>query len=169
MLHPISTGQGPRPAGMTTPMEPSRVQPPQQRPEARAPMQDQYIPEEPHVPTGQYWMGRDEDGQPAIFFDAPEAPAERSPEQAEGEPAGSRLAKKAPEQKEEKVIGSTDQVDREIKKLREEREKLQQQLNRETDQQKAKELKQKLANVERELRQKDTDAYRRQHTVFTRA
>ena len=33
---------------------------------------DEYIPEEKSEPFGRYWMGKDEDGQPKVFFDDPE-------------------------------------------------------------------------------------------------
>ncbi len=167
MLHPISGGPGPLPA-VTPSVEAPRVQSPQPaEPQSapRSPGRDQYIPEEEHVPTGLYWMGKDEDGKPAIFFDDPETQADRGPVQEA--PEVSPAAKQSPDKKVETVSGNTDQVDREIQKLREEKEKLQQQLNRETDAQKVKELERKLANVERELQQKDNDTYRRQHTVFT--
>ena len=36
------------------------------------PVMDEYVPEEPQEPSGRYWMGRDEDGQPKIYFDDPE-------------------------------------------------------------------------------------------------
>ncbi len=166
MLHPISGGQGPLPA-VTPPVESPRVQPPQQEPNAepRTPRRDQYTPEEAHIPTGLYWMGKDEDGQPAIFFDDPEVQVDRSPGQKDAEEL--RPEKLTPTKKAETVTANTDQVDQEIRKLREEKEQLQQQLNSETDQQKIKELERKLATVQRELEQKDNDAYRRQHTVLT--
>ncbi len=44
---------------------------------------------------------------------------------------------------------------------------MKQQINSETDEVKIKELEGKLAQVERELRQKDNDGYRRSHTVFS--
>ena len=167
MLHPISGGQNPL-STVTAPVDAPRVQPSQQeapKPQSQAPRQDQYIPEEAHVPTGLYWTGKDEDGQPTIFFDAPEeatAPSTRPEAPEELQPA-----KQAPAKQAEKLTGNTDQVDREIQKLREEKETLQQQINREPDEQKRKVLEQKLAKVESELQQKDNDSYRRHHTVFT--
>ena len=49
------------------------------------PVMDEYIPEEPREPSGLYWMGRDEDGQPKIFFDDPERAAD-APKQPENAP-----------------------------------------------------------------------------------
>lgn len=69
--------------------------------------------------------------------------------------------------KAERCVGSTDAVDREIQALKRKREELVRQISTETDEGKRKGLEQKLAQVERELAQKDNDAYRRQHTVFS--
>lgn len=35
------------------------------------PVMDEYIPEEKQEPAGRYWLGKDGDGQPRIFFDDP--------------------------------------------------------------------------------------------------
>ncbi len=67
----------------------------------------------------------------------------------------------------ERCTGSTDKVDREIEKLKREKQELEQRLNTETDEARIKDLKTKLAQVERELRQKDNDTYRRQHASYT--
>lgn len=136
-------------------------------PEARRvpakPVTDTYLPEEAHVPFGLYYVGRDEDGSPTIFFDAPALePAEDVPgetAEAAGRPASADRT--------EQCTGNTDRVDREIRKLKERQERLEQQLRAETDAAKAEALRTKLARVEAELRQKDNDAYRRQHTVFS--
>lgn len=70
-------------------------------------------------------------------------------------------------EKDEICRGSTDKVDREIEKLKRKKEELEASLNTETDETRKKELESKLAQVERELRQKDNDAYRRQRSVFS--
>lgn len=62
----------------------------------------------------------------------------------------------------------TGRVDREIEKLKKQQQELEQRLNAETDEAKRKDLERQLAQVERELKQKDSDAYRRQHAVYTR-
>lgn len=64
---------------------------------------------------------------------------------------------------------NTDQVDREIEKLKRMKTELEQQINAETDTAKRETLEKKLAQVELELRQKDNDAYRRQHAAYTYA
>ena len=133
-----------------------------QRPEAQAsdrspaPVVDEYVPEEKQEPSGRYWLGRDEDGRPKVYFD--------DPERADDNPAP---AMKATEDKTERCTGSTDQVDREIERLRRRKETLEQQIRSQTDEAKIKDLERKLTQVERELAQKDNDTYRRQHTVFS--
>ena len=143
------------------------------------PVMDEYVPEEPREPSGRYWMGRDEDGQPKIYFDdperaaaAPEQPGD-APEESDGaasgepEPDPADRGAKGPERKKEEVWeGSTDKVDREIEKLKKEKEELERRLNTETDEAKIQDLERRLSQVERELRQKDNDTYRRQHSAF---
>ncbi|MDE6923630.1 MAG: hypothetical protein K2P01_08760, partial [Oscillospiraceae bacterium] len=105
---------------------------------------DEYVPEEPREPSGRYWMGRDEDGQPKIYFDGPEGKKDQG----------------------ETWECNTDKVDREIEKLKKKRQELEQRLNAETDEATIKDLERRLAQVERELKMKDSDAYRRQNAVF---
>ncbi|MCI8363648.1 MAG: hypothetical protein HFG34_01670 [Eubacterium sp.] len=94
-------------------------------------------------PSGLYQLGQNEDGSRKIVFDDPK-------------------------KSEEKCVGNTDKVDREIKKLKEKQQQLEQQIRSVTgDEQKVKELEKKLAQIESELRQKDNDTYRRQHTSFS--
>ena len=64
----------------------------------------------------------------------------------------------------EKYVGNTDKVDREIEKLKERKKELEQQIRAAAgDEQKVQALEKELAQVENELRQKDNDAYRKQH------
>ena len=136
------------------------------RPEAeaaarsRAPIVDEYVPEEKQEPSGRYWLGRDGDGRPKVYFDDPE----RADDKPSDAPAPSRKDK---EDKTERCTASTDQVDREIERLRRKKETLERQINTQTDEAKIKELERKLAQTERELAQKDNDTYRRRHTVFS--
>ena len=150
----------------------SKVQKPEEEAQGRQlkPVMDEYVPEEPQEPSGRYWMGRDEDGQPKIYFDAPERAAdapgqpEDAPEAEEPKQAGQGA--KGPEGKKEEVWeGNTGKVDREIEKLKKKKEDLEQQLNTETDEAKIKDLERQLAQVDRELKQKDNDTYRRQQTT----
>lgn len=140
------------------------------------PVTDEYVPEEPQVPSGRYWPGRGEDGQPKIYFDDPERAADAPPEQDSlpeaGAPDGDRdeggPGKKAANGKRAEICrGSTDAVDREIEKLKKKQEELERQIRSETDDIKRKELERKLVQVESELRQKDNDTYRRQHSTFS--
>lgn len=62
---------------------------------------------------------------------------------------------------------NTDKVDREIEKLKKKQKELEQQIHSGTDESRIRELEKELAQVERELGQKDNDAYRRQHAVYT--
>lgn len=156
--------------------ETPKVQRPESKPleQPQKPVMDEYIPEEKREPSGRYWLGRDGEGQPKVFFDDPERAADAS-ERPENAPAaeepGRDKGPAGPERKgggkAEMCRGSTDAVDREIERLKKRREKLEQQIGGETDESKLKKLKQELAQVERELAQKDNDTYRRQHTVFS--
>lgn len=66
---------------------------------------------------------------------------------------------------EEKCIANTDQVDREIKSLKEKKKQLEQQIQMAAgDEKKIATLEKRLAQVEEELSRKDNDTYRRQHT-----
>lgn len=143
------------------------------------PATDEYIPEEPREPSGRYWMGKGEDGQPRIYFDDPERAAPQQPAPGAKNPDADAPEAEEPEQdkgaqgpkkkegKEEVCVGNTDKVDREIEKLKKKRQELEQRLNTETDKARSKDLERQLAQVERELREKDNDAYRRQHSTFT--
>ena len=152
----------------------SKVQKPEEEAQGRQlkPVMDEYVPEEPQEPSGRYWMGKDEDGQPKIYFDDPEraADAPRQPEDAPEEPDPEGQGAKGPEGKKDKGETwecNTDKVDREIEKLKKKQQELEQRLNSETDEAKIKDLERQLAQVEQELKQKDNDTYRRQHAVYT--
>ena len=155
----------------------SKVRKPEEEAQNRQlkPVMDEYVPEEPQEPSGRYWVGKDEDGQPKIYFDDPERAAD-APKQPEGapeaeapDPAGQDA--KGPERKKDKDEvweGNTDKADREIEKLKKKQQELEQRLNTETDAARIKDLERQLAQVERELQQKDNDTYRRQHTTVRR-
>ena len=141
-----------------------------QRPDSGAParpqkpIMDEYVPEEKQEPSGHYYLGKDENGQPKVYFDAPEQDegADNPDPKAADAPKEKADGKKA-----ETCTGNTDQVDREIERLKKEKEQLERQISSEADETKKKELESKLSQVENELRQKDNDTYRRQHTVFS--
>ena len=150
--HPASTPERIQPQKRIQPQE--RIQPQAQEPlspaslpeSTPAPRYDEYVPEEKteRQSIGLYRIEPDEDGSPRTVFDAPED-----------------------EPKTERCTADTGRVDREIEQLREEKKRLEQQLHATDDPQKAAELQQRMAALESELAQKDNDAYRRQHTVFS--
>ncbi len=151
-MDPISTAL-PSPAPLSGTAAPQQAPLPREAAERPSPhpAYDEYVPqEESPAASGRYWIGRDGDGAPKVFFDDPEA---GEPEAA-GRPA-------------ERCVCSTDQVDREIRQLREEQAQLEKQLRSETDEAARRTLERRLAQVTRELSQKDNDTYRRQHADFS--
>ena len=130
---------------------------------------DEYISSEKsgNQPTGLYRVGQDENGNRKIFFDDPKAghakeQDDRSEKNEDGKApkvGGDSQGKPA-----EKCVTNTDKVDREIKKLKEKKQQLKQQIQSASgDEKKIRELEKKLAQVENELSQKDNDTYRRQN------
>ena len=146
------------------------------------PVMDEYVRSEPQEPSGRYWMGKDEDGQPKIYFDDPERAAD-APKQPESAPDAKKPDADAPEEpdpagqgakgpegkkdKDETWECNTDKVDREIEKLKKKQQELEQRLGTETDEAKIKDLERQLSQVEQELKQKDNDTYRKQNASFT--
>lgn len=94
-------------------------------------------------PSGMYRFEQDEHGNRKLVFDDPKKDAKT-------------------------CTGNTDQVDREIRKLKEKAQQLEQQIRAASgDEKKVSDLEKKLAQVQSELSQKDNDTYRRQHTIFS--
>ena len=121
---------------------------------------DEYISSEKSgsKPSGLYRLGQDENGNPKVMYDDPKRVAKAKDVQPKEEPA-----KKA-----EKCTTNTDNVDREIEKLKEEKKQLEQQIKAAAgDKEKVKVLEKKLAQVEGQLSQKDNDTYRRQNAVIS--
>lgn len=120
-----------------------------QKSSSASPSKDEYIKggEDSEESAGIYKPSQDEDGNRKILYDKPDNEDNKKAEQ-------------------EKCTANTDKVDREIEKLKQEQQQLQQQIQSAADGG-TEELKRKLTAVERELQQKDNDTYRRQHTVFT--
>lgn len=112
---------------------------------------DEYVSSEKSGarPSGLYRVGQDENGNKKIFYDDPKKTGQ-------------------PEDSEEKCVGNTDQVDKEIRALKEKKKQLEQQIQAASgDESKVKELEKKLSQVESELSRKDNDTYRKQHSQFT--
>lgn len=127
---------------------------------------DEYISSEKsgEKPNGLYYVGQDENGNKKVYFNDPK---KDSSEKDEGSKSP-KVNGDALNNGGEKCTGNTDKVEREIRELKEKKKKLEQQLKAASgDEKKTKELENKLALVERELSQKDTDTYRKQNTVFT--
>lgn len=117
---------------------------------------DEYISSEKSgsKPSGLYRLGQDESGNPKVLYDDPK----KATAQQKDEPA-----KKA-----EECTTNTDNVDREIEKLKEDKKQLEQQIKAAAgDEEKIKELEKKLTQIEGELSQKDNDTYRRQNAVIS--
>lgn len=122
----------------------------------RKPIQDEYTGSEilGSKPSGLYYLGEDEHGNPKVVFDDPKRPG------------GDGVDAKASGKKVEECTTNTDQVDRDIDKLKREKRALEQQIKAQKgDEEKVKMLKQKLAQIENELSQKDNDTYRRQQAT----
>ena len=121
---------------------------------------DEYISSEKSVskPSGLYRLRQDENGNPKVTYDDSKRAAKAKDVQPKEEPA-----KKA-----EKCTTNTDNVDRKIEKLKEEKKQLEQQIKAAAgDKEKVKVLEKKLAQIEGQLSQKDNDTYRRQNAVIS--
>lgn len=145
------------------------------------PDRDSYTPGTPEAQsrfTGRYWPVRDETGRPAVRRDLPVPEEGTHPDEparpaAEEEPAAGekpaereKPAKEENPAEEERCTVNTDRVDREIKRLKEQKAALARQLQRTQDPARQQQLGQRLEQVEAELQQKDNDAYRRQHAEY---
>lgn len=125
---------------------------------------DEYISSEQSGsrPSGLYHMGKDGNGNPRVLYDDPKKAHGADKKEQPGAGAG------RPEEDAEKCITDTDKVDREIKRLREQKQQLEQQIKAASgDEEKKRELERKLSRVEAELGQKDNDTYRRQNAVVS--
>ena len=115
----------------------------------RKPIQDEYTSSEKsgRKPSGLYHLGEDGHGNPKIAFDDPKRPG-------------------GDEKKVEECTTNTDQVDRNIDKLKREKQQIEQKIKAQKgDEEKVKMLEQKLAQIENELSQKDNDTYRLQQAT----
>lgn len=143
---------------------------------------DEYIPsnDKSENSAGVYKLKQDEDGQKKIVFDRTDS-AEKKGEQPEvnpepsaepsfdsDQPEGADGTKGSDDNAESECTTNTDKVDREIKKLKEEKKQIEQELKtNQNDEDKRKELEQQLTQVESELSMKDNDAYRKQNATYT--
>lgn len=123
--------------------------------EARDGKEDTSLKEEEKSPVrrtkDEYVPGADRTPEPGRLPEKDKEP-DKAPKKADG---------KGPET----YRGSTDKVDREIEKLKKRKEELEGQIRTEKDESRVQSLERELAQVLRELSQKDNDGYRRRHTV----
>ena len=97
----------------------------------------------------------------------PAPPAEEAPSRDDRiVPEERAFDRYEPEDKSEVTTCDTGKVDRELENLRKRQEELSQQLRSAAPEQ-AEAIQRQLDQVNRELAQKDNDAYRRQHAVFS--
>ena len=120
----------------------------------------EYIPSEKDEPIGLYSLEQDESGGRGIRFDDPN----KSDSSDKSDKSADEPEKEKSES--EECTCNTDKVDRELKRLREKAERLEQQLRSASDDEAAK-LQKQLAEVQSELAQKDNDSYRRSQAVFS--
>lgn len=113
-------------------------------------------------PSGLYRMGQDENGNPKVLYDDPKKAGGAD---KNGQP---KVGADSPKEDAEKCTTNTDKVDREIEKLKEQKQQLEQQIKAASgDEEKVKELEKKLSQIEGELSQKDNDTYRRQNAEIS--
>ena len=96
------------------------------------------------------------------------AKADRTAEDAEGAPVESKVNESKaeggePTQKSKSATYNTDKVDVEIKRLREQKQQFEKQLRSASDPRQAVMLQKQISRLDKELQQKDNDAYRREH------
>lgn len=141
--------------------------------------QDAYVSSQKQEgkPSGLYRIGQDANGRKKVFFDdlnkSGRANGRQAREKADASDKGgdvgpSNAKADGAKKSEEKCVGNTDRVDREIRKLKEKKQQLMQQIRTTSgEEEKVRVLEKKLAQVESELSRKDNESYRRQHTVFS--
>lgn len=66
----------------------------------------------------------------------------------------------------EKCTANTNKVDKEIQRLKEKKNQIEQELHSDIPVERRKELEEQLRRITQELQQKDNDSYRKQHTEF---
>lgn len=139
MINSISTSENVQSINSVNSAEPNRHE--ENAAKTALANRDEYVPSENREPIGLYSVEPDENGEPRISFDKGNEPVEQT-------------------------TANTDNVDREIKGLREKAQSLQQKL-RSADENSAADIQRQLEQVTAELAQKDNDQYRRQNAVFT--
>lgn len=107
------------------------------------------------------------DSPAAVFSPSIEAKASMAPSAPAAGDAASSDDSDSSDGK--KTYSSSEKVDQEIQKLKNQQSQLQSQVNGASDPDKKLELQQQLQQVQQQLALKDTDSYRRQHATFWEA
>lgn len=119
--------------------------------------------------AGLYHIEKNEEGRSVAVYDEYHRAAEAdSSKLSQAEQEDAPAVGKNEKGGEEKTTVNTDEVEREIEKLKKERRQLEREL-KQTDENdgKYRDLKARIAQVDAEIRRKDNDAYKKQHAVFT--
>ena len=120
---------------------------------------DTYEAQPPQQSAGVYQVTHDENGRRIIQVD-------ESCETAQGQPK----AKPQDESEKPNIVKTTvntDKVDKEIEKLKQTQTQLEQKIAAAKEPKEKEKLEAQLAQVNAELKAKDNDTYRRQHSTFT--
>lgn len=127
-----------------------------------APADDRFTrsEEDPKKVTGLYSLVTDKNGKQSVKFDAPLKQSADKKTSGGGKKSVSAAKNKV-------CTGDTGGVDREIRKLKEKKQRLERQLSASGGAEDNADLQKQLDSVESELRQKDNDSYRRMHTSFS--
>ena len=105
--------------------------------------------------------GKDEDGKPKIYFDDPER-AEDAPDASDAsdrDKSAEGPEKSGSDKNGQSCTCNTDKVDREIEKLKKQKQELEQQINRETDESKIEDLKAKFGTGRKRIEPKRTTTH----------
>lgn len=120
---------------------------------------DTFEPQAEPQTAGVYALSHDEEGKPVIKFDDPaKETAEKTPNPDPEDGAKPQIVK---------TTVNTDAVDREIETLKKSLAETKQQLSSTSDPKEKELLEQQLSQLEAALKQKDSEAYRRQHGQIT--
>lgn len=136
-------------------------EPAQIAPQARPPRFDEYGKNDKEVPSaGIYSVEKDENEKSSIVFDGLKKPSQQSA-------APAKPPSEAGEPEIMQCTVNTDKVYAKIKKMKEQKQNIQQQLKQAENPEEKATLQKQLANIETELRAKDKGAYRRQNASYT--
>lgn len=133
--------------------------------------QDEYIKSDKNSGQldGIYKFVKDENGNPKILYRDPKT-ANKSDSVEENKKSEDKpeIEPKSSEKEAEECTANTDKVDREIERLKKEKQQLEKRIRASAgEEQKVKDLEKQLAAIEEELKQKDNNTYRRQNTSFS--